>query len=85
MGRKADQDGGGRAGGEARHIHLPARLDAELERHHRIQNVRLGVCRGANRMADYPIRYIYYCNQICILFPKTWYLYVDAIFLGMCM
>ena len=54
MGRKADQVGGGRAGGEARHIHLPARLDAELERHHLIQNVQLAVLQHADRQAGHP-------------------------------
>jgi len=57
MGRKADQDDRGRAGGEARHIHLPARLDAELERHHRVQNVRLQLLNFSNRDANNPLRF----------------------------
>ena len=54
MGRKADQDDRGRAGGEARHIHLPARLDAGLERLHRVQNVQLAVLQHADRQAGHP-------------------------------
>ena len=56
LGRQADQDGGGRPGGEAGHIHIPAGLHADLEGHHRVQNVRLGVRSGADRVADHPTR-----------------------------